>query len=568
MSDMPQALAAMLYQLQQQQTQYAQSAPVSSLEEILGQNTLLQQLRFNVPMQMDSQNLQPLTHHHIGSAPTISVGSPSMNCEPSTITSTAPFDRPPSSGASSVEQQRPIDAQQPVAQEDELPNICCVCKDEASGRHYGAATCFGCKGFFRRTVRASKEYVCRYENRCQIDKVGRNVCRACRFRKCLDVGMERDAIRPDRDKTGRQRNPRRVSAPPIKSPADGSEDDTPTPNNTAPIPHLHRSQMNEQRCNSSASSNVSDQQSPAEEFGLQSFSESNAPTGKAAEQKEMIISTLRQVEVISEELFKTPQAMSDNEMMFVDETPEPSLSEIVEQTNLIRQTPLDYSGKLPLKEPSVFNQALKQLIAMAVDYANTLKPIADLPTAQKLLLIRSFVAPFILLITAYKSTVEDRTGEILLPNGHYVDFDTPLWAFRPEFATPNPTATMRAIAERSGAVRSQLINKIQTTIQQMQLNEVEFVCLKAIIALDANAHQLSDEMYQMLAGSRDSVHQALTTYLIETIGEREASNRLFRLLMLVTDISKIGAHFSNLMQIGRSHEHPTGRSTYLDVFAV
>ncbi|VDP15326.1 unnamed protein product [Heligmosomoides polygyrus] len=38
---------------------------------------------------------------------------------------------------------------------------------------------------------------------------GRNVCRSCRFQKCLDVGMEPDAIRPDRDKTGRQKNPRR-----------------------------------------------------------------------------------------------------------------------------------------------------------------------------------------------------------------------------------------------------------------------------------------------------------------------------------------------------------------------
>ncbi|EJW80571.1 hypothetical protein WUBG_08518 [Wuchereria bancrofti] len=67
-----------------------------------------------------------------------------------------------------------------------------VCHDEASGRHYGVIACFGCKGFFRRTVRAGKNYVCRYEQKCKIDKAGRNVCRSCRFQKCLQVGMEPD----------------------------------------------------------------------------------------------------------------------------------------------------------------------------------------------------------------------------------------------------------------------------------------------------------------------------------------------------------------------------------------
>ncbi|VDO52426.1 unnamed protein product [Onchocerca flexuosa] len=69
-----------------------------------------------------------------------------------------------------------------------------VCRDEASGRHYGVIACFGCKGFFRRTVRAGKNYVCRYEQKCRIDKAGRNVCRSCRFQKCLQVGMEPDDL--------------------------------------------------------------------------------------------------------------------------------------------------------------------------------------------------------------------------------------------------------------------------------------------------------------------------------------------------------------------------------------
>lgn len=37
----------------------------------------------------------------------------------------------------------------------------------------------------------------------------RNACRHCRFSRCIQVGMEVNAIRPDRDVIGKQKNPRK-----------------------------------------------------------------------------------------------------------------------------------------------------------------------------------------------------------------------------------------------------------------------------------------------------------------------------------------------------------------------
>ncbi|KAI6184479.1 hypothetical protein M3Y97_00600800 [Aphelenchoides bicaudatus] len=69
--------------------------------------------------------------------------------------------------------------------------------------------CFGCKGFFRRSIRSSQSYQCRFSKNCSIDKDQRNACRSCRFQRCLQVGMEILAIRPDRDIIGKQKNPRK-----------------------------------------------------------------------------------------------------------------------------------------------------------------------------------------------------------------------------------------------------------------------------------------------------------------------------------------------------------------------
>lgn len=42
-----------------------------------------------------------------------------------------------------------------------VTNLCAICGDRATGKHYGASSCDGCKGFFRRSVRKNHTYSCR-----------------------------------------------------------------------------------------------------------------------------------------------------------------------------------------------------------------------------------------------------------------------------------------------------------------------------------------------------------------------------------------------------------------------
>uniref|UniRef100_A0A1I7WMY5 Nuclear receptor domain-containing protein n=1 Tax=Heterorhabditis bacteriophora TaxID=37862 RepID=A0A1I7WMY5_HETBA len=86
--------------------------------------------------------------------------------------------------------------------------ICAVCGDGHAKLHYGVLACYGCKGFFRRTLTGKYRYACRFGNNCIVDKYQRNSCRYCRFNRCIEVGMDPKAVRPDRDLTGKQKVPR------------------------------------------------------------------------------------------------------------------------------------------------------------------------------------------------------------------------------------------------------------------------------------------------------------------------------------------------------------------------
>ncbi|BFZ04915.1 hypothetical protein BsWGS_07954 [Bradybaena similaris] len=78
---------------------------------------------------------------------------------------------------------------------------CRVCGDKAAGFHYGVNTCEACKGFFHRSLRRYKDYKCRASRTsgyCEYKPGKRKSCQYCRYQRCLNAGMAKEAI-----KTGR-----------------------------------------------------------------------------------------------------------------------------------------------------------------------------------------------------------------------------------------------------------------------------------------------------------------------------------------------------------------------------
>ena len=96
---------------------------------------------------------------------------------------------------------------------------CNICSDLANDHdHYGGVCCYSCRAFFRRHTVSTKKKIlrCSYNNQCEINISSRKLCPACRYKKCLDVGMKRDWVMSDQDKNERQQMSSRAGRPLVR----------------------------------------------------------------------------------------------------------------------------------------------------------------------------------------------------------------------------------------------------------------------------------------------------------------------------------------------------------------
>ncbi|CAB3399695.1 unnamed protein product [Caenorhabditis bovis] len=98
--------------------------------------------------------------------------------------------------------QLPVEMSSSNFLKQEIQSVCL--STHANGLHFGARTCAACAAFFRRTISDDKRYICKRNQRCTNgSREGngyRKICRSCRMKRCLEVGMQPENLQLKRNK--------------------------------------------------------------------------------------------------------------------------------------------------------------------------------------------------------------------------------------------------------------------------------------------------------------------------------------------------------------------------------
>ena len=134
------------------------------------------------PPQHSSQAHQQYTQQHTP------LNTSAMSPDGSSLQSpTHQYSQNPGGGGGGGSQEERKNKKGPTPRPSE--ELCLVCGDRASGYHYNALACEGCKGFFRRSITKGSNYTCKYGDNCEIDMYMRRKCQECRLKKCYAMGM-------------------------------------------------------------------------------------------------------------------------------------------------------------------------------------------------------------------------------------------------------------------------------------------------------------------------------------------------------------------------------------------
>uniref|UniRef100_A0A914X7T2 Uncharacterized protein n=1 Tax=Plectus sambesii TaxID=2011161 RepID=A0A914X7T2_9BILA len=373
----------------------------------------------------------------------------------------------------------------------EVIGPCVICEDDATGNHYGVVACLGCKTFFRRAVVQRQDFLCKRNSKCLINKNARRACRACRYQKCFEKGMTKEALQPRRDLIGCRRIYRQPSTP---SPFDKIEEFTSSP-------------VSEPATTPSASAEL-----------LNLITELTNMDKHIRERKYDLIRSKKEARKLADILQSGLNPTEDNEKLSV---------------TLGR----DYASVTQID------------LQMMLEWAKTLPSFNDLPTEDKLILLKRFAMKHQVLEHGYHTALKNIADVWFITDGSCL----------PRDLNSLPEETKAGISEDRRwrqeklfkKTTDRLIDDVALPLKHLQLLPEELVSLKIIMLFDCdNVATLSEESRMTASEARKSVISALFAFY-EWKGMVDAGERFGNVMLSMCGIATAASSIMESMQLMR-----------------
>ncbi|KAI6177136.1 Nuclear hormone receptor family member nhr-10 [Aphelenchoides bicaudatus] len=357
--------------------------------------------------------------------------------------------------------------------------------------HYGTPSCNGCKTFFRRTIMKNQNFNCQYGGNCIVDKTIRCACRACRFQKCLSVGMNREAIQQNRDPIGYTKRTRRY--PPVNGAQPASVKSVSKPSNQFP--------------NMSAGIDATPEQI-AEDSMLESLMRVESQVNLVRNAEGVVHKSLM-IAVTSPSIF-------DN-------------IEFLKQLNTVPQV-MDALRPADGMDYQLWHERDWSIM---IEWAKTIDVYANLSLTNKLALLRHSAITHPSLIQCFY-TPDKGPDTVVFPNGAYFDRT-------PELNRP-------AGFQRK---KYKMLDNLLKPMRKMKIDINEFAAAKAIFFLNPDADDLSPDVRIDISNSRAKITNALYRYIVRKSGSNneEAADRFGKLLLLGTVIATMAVEMKEAVVV-------------------
>ncbi|EGT50927.1 hypothetical protein CAEBREN_16108 [Caenorhabditis brenneri] len=470
--------------------------------EVLGKQKVLAMMRLNGAGQLTGYPFElPSTSLHPPSTPATMLSSLPQSAymkpsPPSTISS------PPSTSASSSISNAPLEKKE-----------CAVCKNpNSSGYHFGCIACAACSAFFRRTVVLSRRYYCRRDpignSLCPLDRRHRSNCRACRYVRCIEMGMNPSSVQNLRDSI----KPR-------------------SPNSSSEL----NSQHEEEECKKEKLDDILF--SAATPGSWISTVSTTSTCNEALPVLPKEIPGENYIEIL-EALYKIS---IDRRRMFYCNGP---LREMLGGTGLkMRPTRFD---------ERYYKEKVRFELILYVEMMNALNVFRQFDLDTKEILVKQCAVSLAMLEKYYISVKNDglKNQKIIAPDGSYTDLSDHGAQFEAEFQTQSePVMDKDTCLKLLYDPLKMCLNELGTALEHSKMTDTEFCALFAILLFNTAADNLSEASRNAVMMARNRVMKDwFEVYAKQGKDPEEAGLLVGNTLLLLTAVR-------NAMSVHRENFH-------------